>query len=455
MRRNERFFRWLTGFVLLFALCVGGLGGAILSARAAPELGPHALCPDPRIAQWTFFGPSTAPSAGSGTFDYGTGIVGPSYYSGQTPSEDPAISFTGWDSGSLDLNDYFEFQVDTSGMNSINLSFKSRVSNQGPTNLEVQYSTDGFTFNTFGSVVTLQNNTNWYTLNFDFSSIAALDNNPNVKIRLYGYGAGASGGTWRLDTVTFSGVCPPLPLTVLISEVAWAGTAANTGHEWIELRNPGAVPVDLTGWRIQAADGNPDIPLAGSIPAGGYFLLERDEDAVSDISANLLYDFSNTLSNAGETLYLMDNTTAVIDSANVDGGEWPAGSTAMHASMERIGELPDSDSSWFTNDGVMKNGMDADGNSLWGTPKNLNSLTPTPIPPPTNTPTPAAPLTIVISEVAWMGTQAAYTEDEWIELYNPGSQVVDITGWSLKSSDGSPNITLNGSIPSGGFFLCR
>ncbi len=123
--------------------------------------------------------------------------------------------------------------------------------------------------------------------------------------------------------------------------------------------------------------------------------------------------------------------------------------------------------------------QDAANNDIYGTPGNPNwafSVTPTPTstftpsntPSPTITPTPsvtptitgtrptatrtgtatrtATPnpplLTVIINEVAWMGTIAS-TSDEWIELYNPGTVAIDLTGWVLRADDESPFITWN------------
>ncbi|WP_156488385.1 phospholipase D-like domain-containing protein [Fictibacillus phosphorivorans] len=58
----------------------------------------------------------------------------------------------------------------------------------------------------------------------------------------------------------------------------------------------------------------------------------------------------------------------------------------------------------------------------------------------------------VISEIAWMGTTID-ANDEWIELYNPTLQTIQLDGWTLKSSDGTPSIQLNGSINPGDTFL--
>jgi len=64
----------------------------------------------------------------------------------------------------------------------------------------------------------------------------------------------------------------------------------------------------------------------------------------------------------------------------------------------------------------------------------------------------ASPGDVVINEVAWMGTAYSYN-DEWIELYNNSSSPIDLTGWGLKAVDGSPNISLVGTIPAKSYFL--
>ena len=83
---------------------------------------------------------------------------------------------------------------------------------------------------------------------------------------------------------------PASALDVIISEVAWGGTAADSDDQWIELYNPSVVDIDLTGWTLQSTDGTPSISLSGNIVAGDYFLLERNDDTtVSDVAADLIY----------------------------------------------------------------------------------------------------------------------------------------------------------------------
>ncbi len=63
-----------------------------------------------------------------------------------------------------------------------------------------------------------------------------------------------------------------------------------------------------------------------------------------------------------------------------------------------------------------------------------------------------SPGPVVISEIAWMGTTVS-ANDEWIELYNNSASPVPLTGWSLAASDGTPGISLAGTIPANGHYL--
>lgn len=164
-------------------------------------------------------------------------------------------------------------------------------------------------------------------------------------------------------------------LGVVINELAWMGTQASTTDEWIELYNPTGGAIDLKNWTL--TDGNDiNITLNGTIAAGGYFLLERTNDTtVSNIAANQIY--TGSLSNTGETLTLKANDGRPIDVVNGDGGAWVAGVSASATgrfTMERISAaIAGIDSNWRTNDGLTRNGLDASGNLIYGTPKAANS----------------------------------------------------------------------------------
>jgi uncharacterized repeat protein (TIGR01451 family) len=188
--------------------------------------------------------------------------------------------------------------------------------------------------------------------------------------------------TWAaLHAAAVAATTTPLATTanpgdVVVNEVAWGGTAASSADEWIELYNTTAQPLPLAGWRLYSADGGPDVTLSGSIPPHGYYLIERTaDDTVSDVPADWIGSFGTGLSNSGEVLTLTDQAAQVIDTANQDGGGWPAGSgTPGYYAMERVApQAPDADDNWAANDGLTRNGRDAAGQPINGTPKARNS----------------------------------------------------------------------------------
>ncbi len=169
------------------------------------------------------------------------------------------------------------------------------------------------------------------------------------------------------------------PPAVVIHELAWSGTQASSNDEWIELRSNVNHDMSLLGWRLEAEDGAPVVTLHGTLPAQGYVLLERTDDhTVDDVPADVL--FTGTLENSGEVLRLLDPEGRVVDSVDCGDG-WFAGRTApSYATMERVNpERSGVASNWRTNDGVTRNGCDAAGLPLSGTPKTSNSATKPPV----------------------------------------------------------------------------
>ena len=163
-------------------------------------------------------------------------------------------------------------------------------------------------------------------------------------------------------------------LDVVINEIAWMGTNASENDEWIELFNNTSGSIDLSGWTLVATDGSPSIALSGTIPAYGYFLLERsDDNTISNISADNI--FTGYLVDGGEFLQLKVGTNQIIDEVNCSSG-WFAGLKLSRSSMERLHPQIDgsSASSWGTNNGVIINGKDANNNPINGTPKAQNSV---------------------------------------------------------------------------------
>lgn len=318
-----------------------------------------------------------------------------------------------------------------------------------------------------------------------------LDDNNNVT----DFNLIPSSNPQNLSTPPLSPVCGPAPAptavppslsptgmplptvppgSVIISEVAWSGTQASPNDEWIELYNTTSNSLVLIGTRLVNSTGSVDIVLDGVIPANGFYLLERARDlTVSDVTATQIY--SGALGDTNDTLTLSMWNGTVLDTANSDGGAWPAGTGSPNFnSMERVvtGGVVAADtpagwvsntqaSTWTRHDAANNLIRGTPGGSNWGfsvtptlTPTNTLSPTPTLTGTPTSSPTPAGFHSVIISEVGWMGTGNS-ANDEWIELYNPGSTTISLAGWVLRADDGSPNITFpaGSAIPAKGFFV--
>ena len=171
-----------------------------------------------------------------------------------------------------------------------------------------------------------------------------------------------------------------LEKNVVINEIAWAGTKAESSDEWIELYNNTNASIDLAGWKLQSSDADgPDIELSGSIGANSFYLIERTDDNPTSETANLTGSFGNGLSNTTcEVLYLYDSSDGVVDQTFCDSdGTWPGGEASPnYISLERIdSQTSGADSeNWAANNLISFNGKDAANNWINGTPKNTNSV---------------------------------------------------------------------------------
>jgi len=108
---------------------------------------------------------------------------------------------------------------------------------------------------------------------------------------------------------------------VVISEIAWMGTATDANDEWVELQNRGTDTVNLTGWTLSDGDAL-SITLSGTLAGHEFALLERTDDAsVPGVSAFQVY--SGALANGGRTLQLKDASGARMDTVT-GGTDWKA-----------------------------------------------------------------------------------------------------------------------------------
>ena len=268
---------------------------------------------------------------------------------------------------------------------------------------------------------------------------------------------------------------------IVIGQFRSKGTAG-PNDEYIDLFNPmyaGTPEVDVSGWKILGSDEFGDKFILAIIPAdqaplspGQHYLIANDGySGVETVAPDLLYIDSRTQVPDNGGIALVDATgTDIVDQVGMntpvgyfEGTTLPT-LTGNDRSYERSrGECVDTNNNFSDFHNIASDPQSSD---TIDDPCNIsmaytatNTPTRTPTRPPTRTPlptrTPPAHL-VVINEVAWAGTIAS-SNDEWIELYNPTSTDIDLTGWKLVSIGHAVTINLgvgpNHIIPTRGFFL--
>jgi len=112
--------------------------------------------------------------------------------------------------------DYYQFQTTTAGYQSISFGWDQTRSGTGPSNFEVQWSTNGTDFDTIFTYEVLAITWNGTTYNPDstFEAILlplAASNQTNIFVRLVNLDSPALTGTNRVDNVYFTGRLIPGP----------------------------------------------------------------------------------------------------------------------------------------------------------------------------------------------------------------------------------------------------
>ncbi|MBI2618347.1 lamin tail domain-containing protein [Candidatus Kaiserbacteria bacterium] len=215
------------------------------------------------------------------------------------------------------------------------------------------------------------------------TTTATLSNNANSTIEIVAYDTAGNVAT------SSSQVVEVLDMPIVINEIAWAGTQTDEFDEWIELYNRSNYTINLSNIILLAEDGVPYVSLSSTLASDGYYLIERTDDNTTSITADLTVAFSGIgngsgLSNSGEVLNLihalggqasttLDATPALSSCSNAwcAGGEGSQPTTMERASASTDGTLS---SNWKSNNTFTKNGTDAGGNIINGTPRAQNSV---------------------------------------------------------------------------------
>lgn len=216
------------------------------------------------------------------------------------------------------------------------------------------------------------------------------------------------GTNWSaLVDATFRTTTEANPLR--ISEIMYHPLGGDA-FEYIELRNTGALPVDLSGYIFEGVQFRFPIPFPILEP--GESLILASDARPADFQrqypqARVAGWFGGSLSNGGERIRLLDSEGRLVTSVEYkDQAPWPAAADGAGSALEltNLAGDPNDPANWHAS-------------ILGGTPGSPNSV----------------PLRSVL-EICEL---SAGSNDDWIELHNRSAAPVRIEGWSL-SDDPSP-----------------
>lgn len=262
---------------------------------------------------------------------------------------------------------------------------------------------------------------------------------------------------WCAAILLGSALAPPVSAqgpTLLLNEVFYDATGTDTGFEWVELFNPGAEAVELSGWRIERAGSRFEtaftFPAGATIAAGGYLVIGESSVQEADLVGSLAFqngggatDGIRLVDAAGTAvdvlLYDTPNTNNLADESGNPGAAFAPDA----ASGNGLARIPN---------GADTNASAADWQEVASLTPGAENVLPTPTPTPTPRP---APTGVVVNE-ALPDPVGSDTSGEFIELYNTTGNAVDLTGSSLDDADGGSSsyaISDATTIAAGGYLV--
>ena len=221
----------------------------------------------------------------------------------------------------------------------------------------------------------------------------------------------------------------PASRDLLITEIHY-NPADNEEFEFIELFNASTRPLDLSGVTLESAV-RYAFPKNYTLPPGGFTLIV--ENAAQFTSRyrtptspyfqpglRVAGEWAGALNNAGETVLLLASNGTVLASVDYkSGGDWPSRANGTGSSLE-LRALPAGGSSDADVRAFVADGLNWSSSSLYhGSPGRLDAFA----------------KSVRINEVL---SHSRLGED-WIELFNPGTQAVSLVNVTLTDNLAFPN----------------
>lgn len=233
---------------------------------------------------------------------------------------------------------------------------------------------------------------------------------------------------------------------LVINEINYSPAGADDKHEWLEIYNSGPESIDLTGCKLNDGDTEtnhgfnapPENNSRGqmTLASGSYALLADDAATVAadlpGYSGTIIDTVLNLLNSAAE-IKILDKDGVIIASTaySKDMGGDGNGKTLEWNGTAFAESLADGGTPGATN-----------GTSAPSTPEPSSSPLSSPTPESSRAPAYQFSKEIFIAEFL---PNPETSQKEWLELFNAGNQIVDLSGWWLDDA----NSVRTQSIPEG------
>ncbi|MCH8003541.1 MAG: lamin tail domain-containing protein, partial [Nanoarchaeota archaeon] len=204
--------------------------------------------------------------------------------------------------------------------------------------------------------------------------------------------------------------------TIIINEVNYNSIYTMESGDWIELYNYGDEAVDLGGWVLSTYQSEEEYRIEDlTLGAGKYHVLSGDTDLFYSIFPEVTNYSGNVSINIkpNDQLLLLDEEIQMVNALTYkNDGPWPQQADGLGVSLELDDPDLDNNDPFNWHDSYVVN----------GTPGEKNSE-------------PVIYSELVINELLAINSLIHKDEkgeyDDWIEVYNPGSEPVNIGGLFL------------------------
>ncbi|MFO7869408.1 MAG: CotH kinase family protein [Bacteroidales bacterium] len=230
---------------------------------------------------------------------------------------------------------------------------------------------------------------------------------------------------------------PDAESEIKITEIMYHPADEMTSGQWVELYNASSEDVDVSDWQLR---GNMPyksftIPQSTTIPAESYIVLCTNKNAflsnysVSHVVGNIPFDFSNKT----DVISLYDKGGYLRDKLGyADAHPWPKKADGYGYSLSFDESAADNSRSEYWH-GADYHGTPGAENSSIITDPNRDY--------------------IVITEINYKSAKT-YDSGDWVELYNSGTQPVDMSGWVISdNNDNNIAIIPEGTIINAGEYI--